>query len=86
METSSTIEFINSNGDEITEMNLSHNPFKIGEIIWLSVENRDPNVWTVKDHPEKKYKVDRIEHYMRITYAAKVSKALITVIVLSELK
>lgn len=62
------IEIIDKDGNEIQNLNLESNPFNIGQIIHLSVNNRNKEYWQVEEI-QKSFKVDKIEHYVRVDYS-----------------
>lgn len=61
------IEIINEKADEIQNLTLDSNPFKIGEIIHLSVNNKNKKFWSVEEM-QKTFIIDKIEHYVIINY------------------
>ena len=61
------IEIINSEGDEITNLSLESNPFTLGQIIHLEINNRDKRYWVVEE-VRKSFLVDKIESYVRVDY------------------
>jgi hypothetical protein len=61
------IEIINSEGDEITNLSLESNPFTLGQIIHLEINNRDKRYWVVEE-VQKSFLVDKIESYVRVDY------------------
>jgi hypothetical protein len=63
------IEIIDKEGNEIQNLTLESNPFNIGQVIHLSVNNRDKNYWAVEEI-QKSFIVDKIEHYVRVDYSA----------------
>lgn len=63
-----TIEIIDKEGNEIQNLTLQSNPFNIGQIIHLSVNNRNKEFWSVEEI-EKSFIVDKIEHYVRVNYS-----------------
>ena len=62
------IEIIDKDGNEIQYLNLESNPFNVGQIIHLSVNNRNKEFWTVEEI-QKSFIVDKIEHYVRVDYS-----------------
>jgi hypothetical protein len=62
------IEIIDKEGNEIQNLNLESNPFKVGQIIHLSVNNRNKEYWAVEEI-QKSFVVDKIEHYARVDYS-----------------
>jgi len=62
------IEIIDKEGNEIQNLILESNPFYIGQIIHLSVNNRNKEVWDVKEI-HSSFKVENIEHYLRVDYS-----------------
>lgn len=62
------IEIIDKDGNEIQNLNLESNPFNVGQIIHLSVNNRNKEFWTVEEI-QKSFIVDKIEHYVRVDYS-----------------
>ena len=63
------IEIIDKEGNEIQNLTSESNPFNIGQVIHLSVNNRDKNYWAVEEI-QKSFIVDKIEHYVRVDYSA----------------
>ena len=61
------IEIINSERDEITNLSLESNPFTLGQIIHLEINNRDKRYWTTEE-VQKSFLVDKIESYVTIDY------------------
>ena len=61
------IEIINSKGDEVTNLSLESNPFTLGQIIHLEINNRDKRYWVVEE-VRKSFLVDKIESYVRVDY------------------
>ena len=62
------IEIIDKNGNEIQYLNLESNPFNVGQIIHLSVNNRNKDFWAVEEI-QKSFIVDKIELYVRVDYS-----------------
>ncbi|MGL5257823.1 MAG: hypothetical protein ACRC76_12405 [Proteocatella sp.] len=62
------IEIIDKDGNEIQNLNLESNPFNVGQIIHLSVNNRNKEFWTAEEI-QKSFIVDKIEHYVRVDYS-----------------
>jgi len=62
------IEIIDKEGNQIQTLSLDSNPFNVGQIIHLSVNNRNKIFWSVKEI-KKSFKVDKIEHYVRVDYS-----------------
>lgn len=79
------IEIIDKEGNEIQNLNLESNPFNIGQIIHLSVNNNKKDYWTVQEI-QKSFIVDKIEHYVRVdyTFAKTVSENVSVSIEVSE--
>lgn len=79
------IEIIDKEGNEIQNLTLESNPFNIGQVIHLSVNNRDKNYWAVEEI-QKSFIVDKIEHYVRVDYSATktVSENISVLIEVSE--
>ena len=63
------IEIIDKEGNEIQNLTLESNPFNIGQVIHLFVNNRDKNYWAVEEI-QKSFIVDKIKHYVRVDYSA----------------
>jgi hypothetical protein len=61
------IEIIDTNGNEIQNLTLECNPFNIGQIIHLSVNNRNKDFWTAEEI-HKSFIIEKIEHYVRVDY------------------
>lgn len=61
------IEITHKNGDVIDHFESACNPFKIGEVIHVTVTNECKEDWTVEDLTGD-FKVENIEHYYRKTY------------------
>jgi len=64
-------EIVDKEGFVITDFNLEANPFKVGEIINISVNNYNKEFWSYEE-VKGDYKIDNIEHYFSIDY--KVNK------------
>jgi len=62
------IEIINKDGDLITNFELESNPFKLGEIITISVSNHNKSFWDVEEITASVFKIKKIEHLFRKTY------------------
>ena len=62
------IEIVDKDGNEIQNLNLESNPFNVGQIIHLSVNNRNKEYWTVEEI-QKSFIVYKIEHYVRVDYS-----------------
>jgi len=62
------IEIIDKDGNEIQNLNLESNPFNVGQIIHLSVNNRNKEYWAVEEI-QKSFVVDKIENYVRVDYS-----------------
>jgi len=62
------IEIIDKEGNEIQHLSLESNPFNVGQIIHLSVNNRNKDFWTVEEI-RKSFIVDKIEHYVTVDYS-----------------
>ena len=62
------IEIIDKEGNEIQNLSLESNPFNIGQIIHLSVNNRNKDYWAVEEI-QKSFIVNKIEHYVRVDYS-----------------
>ena len=62
------IEINDKKGNEIKTLTLESNPFNIGQIIHLSVNNRNKEYWDVNEI-NSSFKVENIEHYVRVDYS-----------------
>jgi hypothetical protein len=62
------IEIIDKEGNEIQNLTLESNPFNIGQIIHLNINNRNKEYWEVKEI-NSSFKVENIEHYVRVDYS-----------------
>ena len=61
------IEIVSNKGYLITEFELESNPFKVGEVISLSVSNYDKEFWNKKEL-KSDYRITRIEHFIKEEY------------------
>jgi len=66
-------EIIKENGDGgcIATFEMDTNPFKVGETIYLDINNVDPSFWTLEDQQVMhlgEFKIKEITHYMRQHY------------------
>ena len=63
------IEIIGKDGKQIQNLTLESNPFTVGQIIHISVNNRNEgHYWNVKEI-NSSFKVENIEHYVRVDYS-----------------
>lgn len=65
-----TIEIIDSSANEIQRITLDSNPFKVGQVIHLSVNVKDITIWRSTKNIQKSFMVNKIEHYVRVDYTS----------------
>ena len=77
-------KLVDKEGTIITNIWMAGQPFKVGEIIHLDIQNKSPEEWDVKNN-NNCYKVEKIQHYYSKTYQASTySEQLVTVIEVTE--
>lgn len=63
-----TFEIVNKKGDLIHNLELDHNPFKVGEVLHLDIRNHDTNFWKGIKEFRATSEITKIEHYYKEIY------------------
>lgn len=61
-------EVINKEGDLLTTFELESNPFKVNEVLYLTINNNDPNFWYEINNMSNIFTIVKIEHSLRQFY------------------
>lgn len=61
------IEIVEKDGESITYFDLESNPFKVGEHIFLNINNECKEFWN-NEELRGEFKIDKIEHTFHKTY------------------
>lgn len=62
----------NEGDNEILNVSLNCQPFKVGERVNLSIDVRNKEKWDAEDFQEAEYIIESIESYVNVSYAVSV--------------